>query len=306
MNAPPRLRSIGWRALPFIVLGAILVPIAVTAGWMRFDLLDADAYVSAIEPVAREEAVQRNLTALILRETDEAITALIRVQPEVGELVDLAGGQQEVLAQIEPLLVAFLPSDEFASIWSGINRLAHETVILVLRGDGRVAGEDRDYFVLDLARLVEALPIDPESEIGQILAQIPEDELPDVELFAAPEIPVAESYLRHATTVALVLGLAAALLLAAGIWLARDRHRATILAGALIALFSFGVALIFQTLLADQLNQVRVEQERALAAAYVEALVWPFVSSLLAAGFIGVLAVVGAWLIGRRAQTASS
>lgn len=63
-----RERRVGWWQRPLswvlLVLACLAAPVAVLAGWARWDLLDGDRYVRTIQPIATEPAVQDAVIAI--------------------------------------------------------------------------------------------------------------------------------------------------------------------------------------------------------------------------------------------------
>jgi multisubunit Na+/H+ antiporter MnhC subunit len=172
----------------------------------------------------------------------------------------------------------------------------------VLRGDGAVTdGENGRVFTLNLAELVASIEASPTSPLGQMLAAIPPDQMPQIALFEVPEMPEVAFYVRHARLIGVLLAALSILLIGAGIWLAPSRRRAIAWAGAAM-IVSLGIALLVRSRLVDTFARVSDPQERYLATTYVDALVTPLEIALLVAAVIGLATAVAAWLLGRRGR----
>jgi hypothetical protein len=147
---PARNRARSAAAVVLILLGALLAPVAVVAAWAERTLTDTDRYVATVGPLAEDPTVQSALAGRLT----QAVTKRI----DVGSLLDdVAGGLKE--RDIAPRAAAALPaleapltsgvesfvrraadrvveSDEFASAWEQANRVAHEQLVAVMRGEG--------------------------------------------------------------------------------------------------------------------------------------------------------------------------
>jgi multisubunit Na+/H+ antiporter MnhC subunit len=285
-----------------ILLAAISTPLAIMANWVTYQVLEADAYVGAVQPIVRRERVQRDLVDLIMRELDPALASVTASQTPIRLLVRGAGGHEAVLGQIRGLLASAVATGTFEEIWGEVNRSAHAMVDDVLRGDGAVTdGENGRVFTLNLAELVASIEASPTSPLGQMLAAIPPDQMPQIALFEVPEMPEVAFYVRHARLIGVLLAALSILLIGAGIWLAPSRRRAIAWAGAAM-IVSLGIALLVRSRLVDTFARVSDPQERYLATTYVDALVTPLEIALLVAAVIGLATAVAAWLLGRRGR----
>lgn len=170
---PPRHRARSATAVVLIVLGALLAPVAVVAAWAERTLTDTDRYVATVGPLAEDPTVRSALSG--------RLTQAVMEQVDIGSLLDaVAGGLDE--RDVAPRAVAALPaleapltsgvesfvrrtadrvvtSDEFASAWERANRLAHEQLVAVMRGEGGdvvQVGQDGQ-LTIQLAGMIELL-----------------------------------------------------------------------------------------------------------------------------------------------------
>lgn len=119
---------------------AVLTLLIATIGvWAHKTLLDTDTYVKTVAPLAKDPAV---IDAIASDLTDETMT-LLDVEKRVREalpeefrflslpLTDAARGQ------LRQLLVKLMETERFQKLWVSANRLAHKTVVGILRNDLR-------------------------------------------------------------------------------------------------------------------------------------------------------------------------
>lgn len=121
-----------------VVLGAILLPFAVIARWTASTVLDTDAYVETVTPLAQNEDVQE---ALSFRVSETLLEVIDFEDLAKDALPDRAGflaapiqsGAQRV---IEDVVEEFVSTQAFEDLWVAANRIGHEDVVAVLTGSG--------------------------------------------------------------------------------------------------------------------------------------------------------------------------
>lgn len=143
MNQVPRWRRIVGAFL--VVVGCLLVPLSLSAVWVRNTLLDTDNYVSTVGPLASNPDIQKALA------TD--LTNAIFTRGDVNQRIEdaLPSGAGVLAAPIasavqnatEAAALRLFESDRFATLWENANARAHPRVVAVLTGGGpRVSTED--------------------------------------------------------------------------------------------------------------------------------------------------------------------
>lgn len=160
-------------AVVLIVLGALLAPVAVVAAWAERTLTDTDRYVATVAPLADDPTVQSALSG--------RLTQAVMARIDVGSLLDaVADGLDE--RDVAPRAAAAIPaleapltsgvesfvrktadrvvtSDEFAAAWERANRVAHEQLVDVMRGDeGDIVQVGQDgQLTIQLAGMIDLL-----------------------------------------------------------------------------------------------------------------------------------------------------
>ncbi len=183
VNRGPQARA--WRvvSLVLLILGCVLAPLAVGAGWARNLVVDQQAYLDAVgplvdDPVILQAAEKRSVTAI-----DDAVTSLDladRVSDELTQLglpprlVALAGTlapalRNQLMDGVATIVNRVLNSDEFATAWVSANARAHEGFVKVMQGDtptadavsvklGALLGAVREKLISSGAAWAEQLP----------------------------------------------------------------------------------------------------------------------------------------------------
>ncbi len=143
-----------------VVLFAILLPVTVTATWAHRTVLNTDAYVETVTPIAADPAVTSALSRQI---TDQLYTALNPQQiiadalpPKAAFLAGpIANGARD---SVQQAVNKVLSSDQFQTLWVQANRFAHQQLVTVLRKDSEVLQTSNGQVVLNLVPLLnEAL-----------------------------------------------------------------------------------------------------------------------------------------------------
>jgi hypothetical protein len=134
--AVPRWRRI--IAATLLVIGVVLVPLSLSAVWVRNTLLNTDNYVATVAPLAQSPNIQQGVadrvtTALFADGTVE--TKVEGALPKRAKILaaPITGGLQTFTNTAALKLVQ---SSQFQTLWENVNRRAHAAVVDVLTGGG--------------------------------------------------------------------------------------------------------------------------------------------------------------------------
>jgi hypothetical protein len=123
------LRGLLWRL--FAVLTWLLLPVALTSGWLAAVVTDTDSYVDTVGPLASDATVQRavadRLEGLAIGTVENATGA--RVNDQNRELVSST-------------VTGVVESEEFESAWRSANRVTHRQAIRLIESDDRTVTDD--------------------------------------------------------------------------------------------------------------------------------------------------------------------
>lgn len=146
-------RGSRWRAFLSalcIVIATILVPLAIVTAWARLELVDEDAFVATLAPLAEDPAVQQ----MLVDETVEAVEAQVDFEALTADVFDgiaqlglppratdalrlleapAAEGLSNLLTQTVTRVVE---SDAFADTWTTTTRAAHRVLTAAATSDG--------------------------------------------------------------------------------------------------------------------------------------------------------------------------
>jgi hypothetical protein len=155
-----RRRVRGVLAAVLVVVFAILLPVTLTAAWAHRTVVNTDAYVATITPIAASPQVQ----AAASREITNQIYAALNPQQIVASALPpkaaaLAGPLSNgVKGYLQQGINKILAGPKFQRLWVSANRFAHAQLITVLNGDSKALRTTNGQVVLNLVPLVnEAL-----------------------------------------------------------------------------------------------------------------------------------------------------
>ena len=247
---PEPARGSAWRVTVSalcIVLGCVLAPVSVASVWVHNILADTETYVETVAPIAEEPAVQAALadavTTAVLDSLDleklttDALTTVSELEdmpPRVASAlpalaVPLSSGIESFTRdQVDKALA----SDRFAEIWAHVNRLAHEQVLRLLRGDqGGAVSAQGDTITINLGPIVEDVSNQLVDAGFSLAGNIPTVDR-EFTLVQSDAVTKSQSAYRLLDALGTWLPFVSLALIAAGVLLARDRWRA-LLRGAL-------------------------------------------------------------------------
>ena len=242
-----RRRRIGWRApvaTLLIVLGCVLAPVSVLAVWSANQVSDTSRYIANIEPLIHDPAIQRALTDKVTNQitshldvtglTNQAAALLTdKGLNRVGTLLQSFGPSitSAVNGFIHDQVSKIVTSPQFANTWIQVNTVAHAAVVKALSGQGNGTVKiSNGQVVIDLGPFINIVKQSLVARGFTIINSLPAIN-PTLPLFSARELTKAQSGYRLINDLKIVLPILALLLIALGVYLARNHRRALIGAG---------------------------------------------------------------------------
>ena len=132
-----------WKAILAVVLlviGCILIPFAVTGGWVRGSIFDTEGFVELLGPLAENEDIQQAVSEGVterLFESGDIEGRIEEVLPDaLGFLAAPVTDQLQTWTQRGAERV--VASDQFDAIWLKALEGLHSTLVGFLNGTGRV------------------------------------------------------------------------------------------------------------------------------------------------------------------------
>jgi hypothetical protein len=242
----PRRRRMGWRgpvATLCIVLGCILAPVSGLGFWAANQVSNTDRYVATIEPLIHNPAIQNALTDKITLQithhlnvagyANQAAGALNSKFPRVSTLIRTFAPSlaSAVAGFIHTQVHKIVTSPQVANAWIQVNRVAHAQLVKVLSGQGNSAiSTSNGQVILDLAPFINIVKQDLVKRGFSLASKIPPIHV-TIALFSSKTLVQAQTLYRLINTLKWLLPFLSLLLIALGVYIARNHRRALIGAG---------------------------------------------------------------------------
>jgi hypothetical protein len=310
----PRRHRVSWRApvsALLIVIGCILAPLSVIGVWTANQVSDTNRYVANIEPLIHEPAIQNALTDKIT----VAITSKLNVTgytnqaagfltskglPRVGTLLKTFGPaiSSAVAGYIHNTVHKIVTGPKFANAWIQVNKVAHQTLVQALSGQGGAITVTNGQVTLDLAPFIAIVKQNLAARGFTLVNSLPPIH-PTLALFSSKTLVQAQTLYRLINDLKIALPIAALVLIAAGVYIARNHRRALIGAGLGFAASMLVLGALLLVFRGIYLNSVpnSVFPSDAAAAAF-DTLVRFIKIALRALLVLGLVVAIGAFFTG--------
>lgn len=303
-----RARWRAWVSAVLITLGCVLLPVSGVAYWAANQVADTARYVENVTPLASDPTVQAaatdRVTAAVMKALD--VPSLVKrisgaLPPKIGDRVNgLAGAiNGGVEGFVHDTVGKVVASDQFQSVWVDANRVAHTQLNAVLSGQGsavlKVTGNTVS---IDLGPIIEKVKQRLVASGLGIAASIPAIH-PTFELFQSPDLVRWQTLYSWLLTLQWALPLLTLILLALGIYVARNHRRAVLGTGIGIAVSMLALAVALLLVRGAYLNSVAAHGlNTAAAAAFYDTLIRFLRDGLRTLLVLGVVIAVGAFFTG--------
>ncbi|MGW5340291.1 hypothetical protein A5767_09800 [Rhodococcus sp. 852002-51564_SCH6189132-a] len=320
----PRPARHGWRwaAVALLtVLVAVLAVLAVTARFVRSEILDTDRYVTTVAPLGSNPAVQTQIANSVTDEiftrvdveglTTDALVALTdavpatenapRVDRAVEGLAPVITGQARNF--VNETVLSLVQSEQFEDLWIQAHRAAHNALVAVVTGNvgpSSVTVDDSGTVSISLGTVIDNVK-------GRLLDRgfTFAEKIPSVDkqlvLFRSPELVRAQRAVNTLDNVSDVLPWITLAAAAGAVAVAPPGRRLRALAfvglALVVGMFVLAVALIIaRSLYLDDVPPDVLSPEAA--AAIIDAVLMPLRTSLRAVAVLGLVIALGAYLTG--------
>jgi hypothetical protein len=153
---PPR-RARRTAAAILTGLFAVLLPVALTAAWIRVTVISTSGYVAAVTPVAADPAVRAVVTTAATAEIGPALSHAIdsSLPSRLSFLAGPLGSGAGKLAG--DAVSSVMASREFQQLWQAANQSAHSQLVSVLDGRSTTVTAAGGHVVLNVTPMVNAV-----------------------------------------------------------------------------------------------------------------------------------------------------
>jgi len=244
--APPRRRRVSWRtpvSALLIVIGCVLAPLSVIGVWTANQVSDTNRYVANIEPLIHDPAIQNALTDKVTTAIVSSLNVTARTNQaadllnskgfeRVGSLLKTFSGSlaSAVTSYVHSNVHKIVTGPRFASAWIEVNRVAHQALVQALSGQGGAVTVSNGKVTLDLTPFIAIVKKDLAQRGFTLVNSLPPIH-PTIVLFSSKTLVQAQTLYRVLNDLKIVLPIATLVLIAAGVYIARDHRRALIGAG---------------------------------------------------------------------------
>ena len=266
-----------------VVLSGGLVPLVITAQWLRNTVLDTNQYVVTVAPLAYD----RQFTELL---ATQVTNVLYQALP--ADEASNAAVQQERPAVQEQVTDA-LAGPSFPTTWDAANRSAQEEAVAVLTGRPHSGVQTSDGLTVDLSPILDQVLQNLDqaniTTFDQVAPALISGHQVDVTLLSASQLNEARSVFRALIDLEWWLLAAAVVALVVGILLGRRRWRLAVgfaLAVLVSSAVTFGLIALTRSLVESRAAVVHVDGS-------VSVIVFDTVDRYLRSDLVEAMAVAG-------------
>ena len=308
-----------------LLVAALLAPLSALANWSRATLLDEDRYLAIMAPLAKDPAVQEEVSLRITNavfeqlkvkeltaQTLDAIAARPRVEGVTQNLpVELSTFAEPISNAIysftEEQVSKLVASDAFQDAWVAANREAHAGVVAALTGETSNAAVvvSKGQVAVNLGPFIE--------QIKPVLVErgVPfADKIPVVNaqfvVLQSEALAKAQSAVRLLDLLRVVLPVLAVLALIAGVALAPARRRALVIGASMVVgtlvLLLLGVQLLRALYLDDLEKSLLVPR---VATVLFDGVTTPLRVWVRSTAMLFLLIALAAWAAGPSSAAAA-
>lgn len=160
-------------AVVLVVVFAILLPVTILATWAHRTVVNTDAYVATITPIAANPTVQAAVSRQVTNEIYAALnpqqTIASALPPKAAKLAGpLSNG---VKGYLQDGINKILASPKFQHLWVTANQFSHAQLITVLQGNSKALQASNGQVVLNLVPLLNAALKDIQTRASALLGK---------------------------------------------------------------------------------------------------------------------------------------
>ncbi len=319
------------RGVLAVILG-ILACLALVAStslfWIHQSVLNTDRWVSITSSVAKDPEVIQSLSEALSEQVVTALDVRGRLTTALPDRAALLAGPitGTLQSQIQAAMAKLMTTEGFQTAWTNMNRVAHATVVKLLRGESDSVTLQNGYVTLNLFPLVGSALATLQSD-GILPANLP---IPDLSDPAAPDqaraalqnalgvtlpdtfgtLPLIRADRLEAartavhvfdllTVAALILTI---LLFIGATLLARDRRRAVLLLGGGAVLALLLARAVIRGVENGVVGAISDGPGQSTVHGVLDAAITDLFGVMFVVTLLGAIVVLLAWLFGRREQ----
>ncbi len=238
-----------WRRITswvLVVLACLLAVVSVFVVFARNQLLNTDAYVSTVAPLATNPAIQTQVATRVsqglIERTDLKARVKSALPAKAGFLVTPI--TNEVQSATYSIALKLVQSPKFEQLWVAANRASHKQLVAVLTGTQQGAVSTKNgRITIDLGRVEATVKKDLDAKGITVFNKVPAVKGLNYVLFQSDNLVHIQKLVKFLNKLAVVLPIVTLLCFAGAVVLARNRRRGLVRVGVGLAL-SMGLILV--------------------------------------------------------------
>ncbi len=303
---PKKDKGPRWRRIlswVLVVLACLLAVVSVMVVFVRNQLLNTDAYVSTMAPLATNPAIQTQVATRVSEEliarTDLSQRVKSALPPKAGFLVTPI--TDEVQNATYSVTLKLVQSPKFEQLWIAVNRASHKQLVNVLTGTQQGAVSTKNgRITIDLSQVEIKVKQALDAKGITVFDKVPAVKGLNYVLFQSDNLVHIQKLVKFLNKLAVVLPIITLLFFAGAIVLARNRRRGLVRAAAGLAL-SMALILI---LIAVGRNQyiagVKPPQSPAAQSAVIDIVTTNLRNGIRIILIVAALIAIGGLIAGNR------
>jgi len=300
--APPK--GPRWKRISswvLVVLACVLALLSVVTVFARNQLLNTDAYVNTVAPLASNPDIQTQ----VAKRVSENLIARTNVEVRVKDALPAKAGflATPIASSLETVTnqvtLKAVESKQFATLWVTINRASHKQLVALLTGQQQGSLTSKNGKVtIDLSQVEVQAKKALTAQGITVFNKVPAVKGLEFVLFQSNDLARVQGLTRLLNKVALVLPIITLLCFAGGVVLARNRRRGLVRAATGLAL-SMALILVAISVARNQyLSGLSPSQSVAANSAVIDTVTASLRMAVRIILIVAVLVALGALIAG--------
>jgi hypothetical protein len=256
-----------------VVVACILSMLSVVTVFARNQLLNTDAYVKTVAPLASNPAIQtqiaKQISANLISRTNVETRVKDALPPKAGFLATpVTSGLETVTNE---LALKAVQSQQFYELWVAANRASHKQLVAVLTGssEGSVSSAN-GRVTIDLSQVEVIVKKKLDAKGITVFDKVPAVKGLNFVLFQSKDLVKVQKVVKVLNDLAIVLPIITLLCLAASVVLARNRRRGLVRAAAGLAVSMAAVLVVMAVARHQYLSGLSPNQSVAANQAVID------------------------------------
>lgn len=286
-----------------VVFACLFAFASVFAVWMRALVLDTHAYVRAVGPLIEKPALRDELATRIVDELYGHVDVPKLLRDALPKRADLLAPTiaQGIHDTSIKLASAALATAAVRRVWEDANRIAHDQVVHVLEGKGKIVATDRGEVAVELRPLAEQVRSALDHNGVHLFDSVPAKDLDRrFVLFRSVDLARAQTATRLLDDLGIWLPVATLAAFAGAVALAEHRRRAIGRSALALAATMVVLTIAIAVGRAVYLDRVGGGIPRAAAAVPFDGLVRSLRTGTRVVFALAVSAWIATWIAGTR------